>query len=217
MRRPTPAVAVIAASVVLTLGVAGSGYAAGKITGADIKDGTVTSADLKNGTVASADLKDGSVTSGDIKNGTVTSGDLKDRTVTMEDLSPETLDRLARAPQVVFSPHAQGSYLPTPAVDTTFHSINVPPGTWLVTATATVFPHSFTSPADVQCTLKTATDSGLPVRTFFEPEDGYDIVSTQMLAHAGEVTAVDLVCNGDNFGVNNITMSAIETSPAIGD
>jgi hypothetical protein len=48
--------AVVVASIVLALGVASGSFAAGLITGADIKDGTVRSADVADGTLRIADL-----------------------------------------------------------------------------------------------------------------------------------------------------------------
>jgi hypothetical protein len=53
---PKAALAVVAASLVLALGVGGGSYAARLITGADIKNGTVTSADVQNGSLRARDL-----------------------------------------------------------------------------------------------------------------------------------------------------------------
>ena len=62
--QPSPrrsAYAVVAAALVLAVGAGGAGYAAGLVTGADIKDGTITSADVRNGSLAYADLQGSAV------------------------------------------------------------------------------------------------------------------------------------------------------------
>ena len=62
--RPTPALVVAVLALVVSL--AGTSYAAVKITSAQIKNGTVKSADLKNDGVKSKDVKDGSLTAADL-------------------------------------------------------------------------------------------------------------------------------------------------------
>ena len=59
-----PAYAVAGAALFTALN--GPAYAAGLITGADIKDGTVASADLKNDSVKGGDVKDGTLASKDL-------------------------------------------------------------------------------------------------------------------------------------------------------
>jgi hypothetical protein len=182
MHKPKSAIAVVVASVVLTLGIGGGSFALGKITGADIKDGTVTSADIKN------------------------------QTLKLKDLAPATVKGLSQGPRVIISGKGPGSYLPEPPADTTFHSMTVPKGTWLVSVTATVFPHDFSSlvTPDAQCHLKTADSSSLLARVGFTEDDGYVNLATQMTVDVSSAISVGLVCNGANFGVNNVTITAIE-------
>src|SRR3954453_515362 len=48
-------------AVAILLGLSSTAFAAGVITGADIKDGSVTTADIRNGTLKTADLASGTV------------------------------------------------------------------------------------------------------------------------------------------------------------
>jgi hypothetical protein len=89
------------------------------------------------------------VTGADIKDGTVTSADIKNQTLKLRDLAPATVQGLSRGPRVIISGKGPGSYLPEPPADTTFHSMTVPQGTWLVSVTATVFPHTNVSAVEV--------------------------------------------------------------------
>ncbi len=65
---------VVTAAVVLALAAGGSGYAAGKITGKDVKNNSLTGVDIKNATVAGTDVKNGSLTAGDLAPGVLPSG-----------------------------------------------------------------------------------------------------------------------------------------------
>lgn len=197
MRRPRSTVPVVIAAVVLTLGVGAGSYAAGAITGGDIKNGTVTSADIKND----------NLTSGDVKNGTLQ----------LRDLGSAAVDDLRQGPRVIVSSKGAGSYLPDVPADTTFHSMTVPKGTWLVSVTATVFRHDGLSTPDALCNLRTADESGLLARVSFTPDDGYVSLASQMVVHASGQTSVGLVCNGNNFGVNQVTLTAVEAGRVTGD
>lgn len=64
---PSFAVAVLA----LVLAAGGTGYAAGKITSADIKDNTVKSKDVKDRALKGVDVKDGSLSGADVKDGSL--------------------------------------------------------------------------------------------------------------------------------------------------
>lgn len=69
MRKPSPALLVSTAALVVALG--GTSYAALQVTGANIKNGTVTSADVKNGTLKGKDIKDASIGAAELKAGVI--------------------------------------------------------------------------------------------------------------------------------------------------
>jgi hypothetical protein len=50
----------------------------------------------------------------------------------------------------------------------------------------------------------------LLARVSFTKDDGYVDLATQMTVDVSSATSVGLVCNGANFGVNNVTITAIE-------
>ena len=55
--------------LVLVLAAGGVGYAAGKVTSAQIKDNTIQSRDIKNGAVKGSDLKNGTVSRAKLNRG----------------------------------------------------------------------------------------------------------------------------------------------------
>ena len=72
--RPTPALVV--AVLALVVAMAGTSYAAAKITSAQIKNNTIKSKDIKDNEVAGKDVKDASLTGADIADGSLTAADL---------------------------------------------------------------------------------------------------------------------------------------------
>ncbi len=176
----TPTLAVIGAAVVLTLGAAGGGYAAGMITGGDIKDGTVASPDVK------------------------------DDSLKLKDLAPGTIDNLA--PRVVISRKGPGSYLPASGDNTVFHTMSVPRGEWLVSVTATAFPQAFGDPAIVLCSLR-APGSSIG-QTSASIDSDYAALATQITVNVNTSAdvAASFECSGDNAGVNEVTITALEVS-----
>ena len=176
----TPALAVIGAAVVLTLGAAGGGYAAGMITGGDIKDGTVASPDVK------------------------------DDSLKLKDLAPGTVDNLA--PRVIISRKGPGSYLPDSGDNTMFHTMSVPQGEWLVSVTATTFPQVFGDPAIVLCNLTAPNSSS--GQTSATIDSDYAALATQITVNANLSAGADVSfeCSGDNAGVNEVTITALEVS-----
>jgi hypothetical protein len=74
---PTFVVAVLA----LVLAAGGTGYAAGKITSAQIKDNTIKSKDVKDRALTGTDLKDGGITGADLKDEGVTGADIRNGSV----------------------------------------------------------------------------------------------------------------------------------------
>jgi len=71
---PTLLVAVLA----LVLAAGGTGYAAGKITSAQIKDNTIKSKDVKDRALKGVDVKDGSLSGADVMNGSINGADVAD-------------------------------------------------------------------------------------------------------------------------------------------
>ena len=62
----------VASTLALVLALGGTGaYAAGKVTGKDIKNSSVTGKDVKDGSLAGGDVEDGSLTGSDVKPGSV--------------------------------------------------------------------------------------------------------------------------------------------------
>lgn len=172
--------AVLGAATLLVLGAAGGGYAAGKITGADIKDGTVTTADVK------------------------------DHTLKSKDLAAATAEALA--PRLKFSHQGPGLYLPDDQTETVVQSLTVPEGRWLVTVSATAFPHDFSSDVVpwISCDLE-APDNGIArTNTTVADPDEYANLGTQLVVLAGSKRDVTFTCFGVNVGINQITLTALE-------
>lgn len=70
-------VTTLVAGMALGAVLAGGGaFAAGQITGKQIKNGTVTSADLKNESIRGKDIKNGTVTGDDVADGSLTNADV---------------------------------------------------------------------------------------------------------------------------------------------
>jgi hypothetical protein len=69
MKKPTPALLVSTAALVVAMG--GSSYAALQVTSANIKNGTVRSADVKDNGLKSKDIKNGTIAAADLKPGVV--------------------------------------------------------------------------------------------------------------------------------------------------
>lgn len=63
--------AFVVAMLALVLASGGVGYAAGKITSAQIKDGTIQSRDIRDGAVQGRDLKNGTITGDDVEKGSL--------------------------------------------------------------------------------------------------------------------------------------------------
>lgn len=57
----------VVAVLALVLASGGVGFAAGKVTSAQIQDGTIVSRDVRNGGLTGGDLRDGSVTGADLR------------------------------------------------------------------------------------------------------------------------------------------------------
>ncbi|QIG45397.1 hypothetical protein G5V58_23965 [Nocardioides anomalus] len=72
MRKPSPAVLVSSAALLVALG--GTSYAAAQINGSQLKNGTVTSAKIKNQTIQSRDIANGTVKAKDLKPGVLPTG-----------------------------------------------------------------------------------------------------------------------------------------------
>ena len=67
MRKPSPALLVSSAALLVALG--GTSYAAAQINGKQLKNGTVTSAKIKNQTIKSRDIANGAIKAKDLKPG----------------------------------------------------------------------------------------------------------------------------------------------------
>lgn len=167
--------AVLAASTMLVIGVGGGSFAAGLITGADIKNGTVTSADIENGSLIANDLAPGVPTS--------------------------------LAPKVYSTSKVAGTML----TDTyqKIVSLKVPAGSYVVTATGTVFEDQ-DAPAMGECIIKASRGGAVNnlVSTATIPAGGlYATVAPQaVFASAGG--EFRLRCAGTNAGVNFVSMTA---------
>jgi hypothetical protein len=72
MRKPSPAVLVSSAALLVALG--GTSYAAAQINGSQLKNGTVTSAKIKNQTIQSRDIANGTIKAKDLKAGVLPTG-----------------------------------------------------------------------------------------------------------------------------------------------
>lgn len=174
-----PSLAVIGATVVLTLGASAGGFAAATITGRDIVDGTVASADVKN------------------------------QTLKLRDLDPTTISGLA--PRVIISRKGPGSYL-TDDPSTVFHTMTVPAGRWLVTVTATAFPDNGVENPWVDCILDADGTAPSRTTTSIAGDNFYAALSTQIAFTAFASAEVSFECGGDNAGVNEVTLTAVEAS-----
>ncbi|QIG44499.1 hypothetical protein G5V58_18460 [Nocardioides anomalus] len=75
------------------LAAGGTGYAAGKITGKQIKNETIQSKDVKNGTLTGADVADGSLSGADLSDSTVTGADVADASLGSADLADGSVAR----------------------------------------------------------------------------------------------------------------------------
>jgi len=71
MKKPSPALLVSSAALVVALG--GTSYAALQVTSANIKNGSVTSADVKDNTLKSRDIKNGTIRAADLRAGVIPS------------------------------------------------------------------------------------------------------------------------------------------------
>jgi len=71
-----PAHALAVALLALVVAMAGTSYAAAKITSAQIKNNTIKSKDIKDNEVTGKDVKDASLTGADIADGSLTAADL---------------------------------------------------------------------------------------------------------------------------------------------
>jgi hypothetical protein len=148
------------------------------------------------------------ITGADIKDGTVTSADIKNQSLRLRDLAPGTV-----APRVLISRKGPGSYLPDPPADTVFHSMTVPAGRWLVSVTATAFPHDFNGPnAMAQCSLKAPGSSTGRTTTTIDGGNDYAALATQITVDTLADTSVSFECTGVNSGVNQVTITAVEVS-----
>ncbi|MFC5178630.1 hypothetical protein [Nocardioides taihuensis] len=187
----TRTTAVLGAAALLVVGAAGGGYAAGKITGKDIKDGTVTSADVKDGTLKSADVKDGSLG--------------------VRDLSPATAEDLA--PRLVYSRTGDGIYLPDDDSNTLVQSLALPEGRWLVTVSATAFPHVFSNDPQVpwiSCELEAPDNGFARTNTTVALPGEYASLGTQLVVLAASDRDATFTCHGHNVGINQVTMTGVE-------
>ena len=75
IRMPSPAMAV--ALVALFVAMAGTSYAAVRITGKEVANGSLTGADVRNGTLAGVEIKNGALASRDVKDGSLLAADFK--------------------------------------------------------------------------------------------------------------------------------------------
>ncbi|GAB3258911.1 hypothetical protein [Nocardioides dilutus] len=73
------------AAVALVASAGGAGYAAGMLTGDDIKDGSLTGKDVKNGSLTGKDAKDGSLTGKDVKDGSLSGAEVEDGSLSITD------------------------------------------------------------------------------------------------------------------------------------
>ena len=90
MSTTRPTAALVIACLALLVGMGGTSYAAGLITGKQVKNSTLTGKDLKDGSVSGVDVTDQSVTGKDLLDGTVTGPDVAG--LTKADIAPNSLD-----------------------------------------------------------------------------------------------------------------------------
>jgi hypothetical protein len=73
------------AALALVASAGGAGYAAGLLTGEDIKNGSLTGKDVENGSLTGKDVENGSLTGKDVKNGSLNGKDVKDGSLSAAD------------------------------------------------------------------------------------------------------------------------------------
>ncbi|SDD45722.1 hypothetical protein [Nocardioides lianchengensis] len=139
----TAPLALLLATLLLVVGLAGGATAAKLITGKQIKNGTITSVDLKNGSATGVDVKNGSVTGVDVKDGSLTGIDVKAGSLGPDRLAPAVLNevRVHDAPD-----HNLGTCSDTGLDDcAAVAATPIGSGTWLVVGTLSV--DNFDGPA----------------------------------------------------------------------
>jgi hypothetical protein len=151
----------------------------------------------------------GMITGRDIVDGTVASVDVKNQTLKLRDLAPRTISGLA--PRVIISRKGSGSYL-TDDSSTVFHTMTVPAGKWLVTVTATAFPDGGVEEPWVNCFLDAPAATAGQTTTSIAGDDFYAALGTQIAFTAFASAEVSFECAGDNAGVNEVTLTAVEVS-----
>jgi hypothetical protein len=97
-RNSSPAVAVAALALFVSLGGVSYAVATGSIGSREIRDGAVKSRDIANGTVQSRDVRDGGLQGRDVANGTLRSRDVRDGGLRGVDVRDGTLSGADLAP-----------------------------------------------------------------------------------------------------------------------
>lgn len=98
--RPSPALAISLIALFVALG--GTGYAAVKINGANLKNKSVSGAKLKNKTITGAKIKSNAVTGAKVKGGSLTASDFKAGTLLQGPAGPAGKNGVNGAANVVY-------------------------------------------------------------------------------------------------------------------
>ncbi len=185
--RPSPAL--IVALVALVVACAGSATAASLITGKQIKKNTVTSKQIKNRTLRAKDLHTSAAKTLEGPKG--------------DPGAPGPVGQVG--PSDVYSARATTS---TAANNTAVLSLNVPAGSYLVTAKAMLlYDDAGPSLSEFECRLGTGAVSDRS-RSTMSPFNR-DTVPFQLTFQSAGTARISLVCDGVNIKVEDRAISAV--------
>lgn len=102
MRTARPSPALVVSLIALFVAFGGTGYAAVKINGANLKNKSVSGAKLKNKTIAGAKIKNDAVTGAKVKGGSLTASDFKAGTLLQGPAGPAGKNGVNGAANVVY-------------------------------------------------------------------------------------------------------------------
>ena len=194
--RRLPSPAMVLAFIALFAALSGGAYAAKKIgaknlrnsavTSKKIKNGAVTNRKIRNKAVSAAKLRNGAVTTATIRDGAVSTGKIADAAVTATKLTAGE-----RSGGFVSNREASISLPATTA--TTVATLNLPPGSFMVTATTTLGGTAAVA-TPILCDLR---DDGAGLTTGSGFVDLALYMDTVTLTGASDGGAVTMTCNPD--------------------
>jgi len=210
-----PRASTVIASLALFVALGGSATAATLITGAKVKNGTITAKDVKNSTLTGSKVKNGSLSASDLSKSA--QGSLKGAKGDKGSTGPQgaagaTGTTGAQGPRGIVSPRVVtvGSDAIPNDVDTTIlTNNNVPAGSYVVTAKATLE----TTDGDLmQCNLENGGNS--VDQTQWVAPTAADLDSPMMLTAVVNVTngPLSIVCSKDGTtdgSASNVKLIAV--------